>query len=218
MERIAKYYIPLLAVFLYFAGFYYIAEYFRFFGITAGYREFRLDQYIFFSFAVVYELLVFNYGSLSVKLLLLIAFLFIVHALPNYCLDLGHSRLKCLRPLFAKRTVPLFPFVLRVAVGGLASFLFLFFASATIGKNHACERLSSSRATVTLVGFDTNSIDHDIRKHFSSAHEAGKLTEVWRTDDVIYLSETIRNCKDDPRILYVLGMDDFRFSVVKRIN
>ena len=224
MERLARYYIPLLAIFLYFSGFYYISEYLRFLGITAGYRDFRLDQYIFFSFAVLYELFLFRYFSLSILLLPLVGLLVLVHRLPNYNINLGHPKLRILHPVFGKNEVQIIPFLLRVTIVGLISFMFLFYASATIGKNHACERLNSSRSTITLVGLK-NHVDlkgHDIDKpfikHFLAAHYNGRLTEVWRNSNFIYVGETITNCRTDPRHLYILDKDDFRFSVIKRVN
>ncbi len=220
MERLVKIYIPLLAVFLYFSGFFYIAVFFQFLGLVGGYREFDLFQIGFFSFSVLYELIVFRDFGLSSKILALIGFLFFIHALPDF-----QIRLKSKSPssisivkLLGQDNLPLLPSPLRVIIGSALSFYILFDVSGAIGKIHACDRLTMSKSSVTLVGLNTESLSSDQRDFILSAQEKGELTEVWRTENSVYISKTIRDCIKDSRHLIVLGFDDFDFTITRRIN
>ncbi|MDB4222927.1 hypothetical protein N9850_04080 [Granulosicoccus sp.] len=199
-DTFLKIYVPLLLGIIYFAGFNYVNEFYRFFGLVGIYREFTLAEFAINAYFVVKELLLFSYPVASVIFFTFIIIAAVMISIPNYRFSFPASS-GYMQSTLHGRSV--FPALARFLLLLLFAFYVMNECSRLVGSGHGCVKLSKSTSVINLVGYGdlksaNNSLSEDLRELFTKELAAlissDKMIEVWANDEFIFLSQKTKNC------------------------
>lgn len=218
VEQFLKIYLPSFAVLLYFSGFHYINEYYRFFGLIGFYKNFTALEFGFFSFGVFRELLIFVDLESSIRSFLLIIFLLTLYFLPNLHASIPLTPRWLVGANARSAAVPLLPAPVRVAIALISSFLVLFNVSGRIGDLHGCEKLRDSRSSIEIHGLNLSPMSAEQQEFFKRLQKNGELVELWSTDKFLYVGKRIRNCAIQNRTTFKFGVEDFKYYTVTKLK
>lgn len=211
MKHFINGYASTVAIILYFSGFWYLVEYFRFIGLTSVVHTLGLEQYALYSFSVVYELAVFSDPCASLRFFSVGVLLLLFLALPNWRIVLPPAN--PFRRALGRATLPLLPGVFRYVVVSLVFLIVMFDAAAATGRLHACQAIRSAKS-ITFFGLAPNAF-HDpkyldeTRKEFMTLQDNAKLVEVWHDNEMVYAAARESDCANAPRIVYAIKRENF---------
>ena len=195
-----KIYIPLLLAIIYFSGFNYINEFYRFFGLVGIYREFSLAEFAINAYFVVKELLLFSYFWASTLFFAFLICVLLVIVLPKYQYNFPNPTNLLYEKLHGQAVFSAFG---RLIFLLLLAFYVMNECSRLVGAGHGCVKLSKSRSTINLVGYGDlkrkpNEIDEEAQKILTQdlKHLLGsnKMIEVWADDKFVFLSKKTNEC------------------------
>lgn len=216
-NEFVKVYLPIFGVVLYFSGFIYINEYFRFFGITGFYTNFSPIYLGFFSFSVFHELAWLKDIVSSIRFGVLVVLLFALYALPDLRLVPPSGTMSWLQRVIGASGVALMPVALRIAVAGVGTFLILFNVSGRIGYLHGCEKLSLGNSSIRIFGLNAKALSQKEKMNFEQLNVNGKLTEIWTDKNFVYVGQKIDDCDSDARTTFRLNHEQYDFFLTSKL-
>lgn len=201
-------YSAIVAAVLYFVGFVYINDFFRYLGMIGAYTQFTALFLGFFAVRVFRYIIMFESPSRTFVLLILVAAYLILY-IPTRLVFVGRL------PIFGAVTIPLVPPTLLHLIGSIALLVFLYDTASSVGSSDGCAKLTSGIEAAVVIGIDNSLSSDPAVIDFKKIQDLGRIVFLWKDDNFTYFGQRIEGCSQE-RETWTMRNDSYRSFVTSR--